>query len=51
MDPMQGELSVQRLSIETQHSRGGGLVAGHVAQRADDVLAFDVGETPPFCEG
>ena len=38
------QLAVQRLAIEAERAGSGGLVAGHCSKRANDVLAFDVGE-------
>jgi len=44
VDLVKREFPVQGFSIETEHSRGGSLVAGHLAQYADDVIPLDVGE-------
>ena len=48
-DPVLDQLPVQRFSIEAKHPRRGSLVSGCVAQRANDVLALDVGEPTAAC--
>jgi hypothetical protein len=40
------QLPVQRLPIQTEHPRGGCLVARNRVKRVDDVVAFDVGQSP-----
>ena len=45
-DAMLRQLPVKRFPIQAEHSGGGGLVALDGAQRADDVLAFDVCQAP-----
>src|SRR5439155_15352685 len=45
-DAMLRDLPVQRLSIQTEHPGGGGLVAVDGAQRAQNMFPFDVGEPP-----
>ena len=38
------QLAVQRLAIQAERSRGGGFVARHAAERAEDVVTFDICE-------
>ena len=41
---MLAQLPVERLSVEAEDSRRRGFIAGHGAQRAGDVIAFDLGQ-------
>ena len=41
------QLPVQGLAIQTEHARGGSLVARDGVKRVDDVLAFHVSQSPP----
>ena len=43
---MADQLPVQRLSVEPEYACGSSLVSHHVAKRADDVVALDVGQPP-----
>src|SRR5258705_3335531 len=43
-EPVQLELAVERLAIESQKARGGRLVAAHLAQRLQDMLALHLGK-------